>query len=117
MIWIIIILIAVIIIFKINDLIEMYKYNAKSSREKEISELQREHEHTEMINELNYLIGEKCNIKSEGLMYMSPDENEVTGTILNVDETFVELEFLRRKKKINLIYKIENIESVSKVIE
>ena len=48
---------------------------------------------------------------------MSPDENEVTGTILNVDETFVELEFLRRKKKMNLIYKIENIESISKVIE
>ncbi len=116
-IWFPIVMAAIIIIYKLDDLIKVYKNSNKSESEMNESYLQQEHERLEIINELNSLIGEKCCIKSEGLIYMSPSKDEATCTILNVDETFVELEFLKRKKKINLIYKIENIESISRVIE
>lgn len=114
--WMIVLLIAIMLFSKLDDIIDLYKSkNPHYQKEKEQQQLERDHERSEIIQQLKASIDLDCQIESDNLIYMSKP-NKIDAKVVSVDDDWVEVITAKRTKKIKLFLKIENITSVSKIL-
>ncbi|MRI84459.1 hypothetical protein GIY09_00905 [Aerococcaceae bacterium WS4759] len=113
--WLFIIVFAIMIFTRLDDLIELFKSkdpNYQETKEKEQIELL--NHRAELVERLHSLIGLDCQIESQTFYLMSlPSKLEVT--IQAVDQEWVKL-IVNQRKPFELVVKIEEVTSVSRIV-
>ena len=113
--WLFIIVFAIMIFTRLDDLIELFKNkdpNYQETKEKEQIELL--NHRAELVERLHSLIGLDCQIESQTFYLMSlPSKLEVT--IQAVDQEWVKL-IVNQRKPLDLVVKIEDVTSVSRIV-
>ncbi|MCI1819304.1 hypothetical protein [Carnobacterium maltaromaticum] len=115
--WIVLLIIAYMLFTRLDDIIELSK-SKSPDYQKEVEQRQYEHqqERKEITQQLRALIGSECRIKSSDLIYMSNGSSEIKAKISQVDDDWVEVLTLRKKKHLKVYIKIESINSLSKIV-
>lgn len=115
--WIVVIIIAVMLFSRLDDIIELYKSKSPHyQKEREKQQLEHDQERSEIIQQLKASINSECQIESNSLIYMSNSYNKLNAIVVNVDNDWVELLTNKKRKKIKLFLKIDHISSVSKIL-
>lgn len=113
--WLFIIVFAIMIFTRLDDLIELFKSkdpNYQETKEKEQIELL--NQRAELVERLHSLIGLDCQIESQ-LFYLMSLSSKVEVTIQAVDQDWVELS-VKQRKPFDLVVKIEDVTSVSRIV-
>ena len=113
--WLFIIVFAIMIFTRLDDLIEFFKSkdpNYQETKEKEQFELL--NHRAELVERLHSLISLDCQIESQTFYLMSlPSKLEVT--IQSVDQDWVKLS-VKQRKPFDVVVKIEDVTSVSRIV-
>lgn len=113
--WLFIMLIAVMVFAKLDEIIEAFKSNNPHyQKEKEKQQRIIDNERQEIVQQLKTFIGSECQIESKYFYIMSkPAKLQVA--ITAVDDDWVEF-ITKQKKSVAMIIKIEDVISVSKIL-
>lgn len=115
-------LLAVIVVFMIFNRIDAFIELARSKnpgyQEKEIQrQMAHQQERNELVQQLEGLINSECLIKSNEFAYYGLFPTDTAqAKIIAVDDEWVEISTIRKRKQVHMFYKIENIISVSRVL-
>ncbi|MEG0568831.1 MAG: hypothetical protein RR543_00450 [Erysipelotrichales bacterium] len=88
------------------------KYRDKKLREEQELNLERE----QLIIDLKSNIGKTCKLSNNNMYFMSVSKMDIIGKIIDVDNSWVEIETVIKKKKVITIIRIDDIYGVQRVI-
>lgn len=116
--WQIVIIFFIVMIFsQLDDIIEFFKSkNLNYQDEKKQEIIKKKQVQLGLFRQVNGLIGCECVIINHKLIYTSIGKIEVTATIIDLDDEWLEIETIKGNKKIRLYIKLQDTVSVSKVI-
>jgi len=113
----VLLVIAAMFFSPLGELIEVYKSKNPHYQKQELKR-QAEHEQKKLAirQRLKELVGVECLIKTNNLVLISAKISEIKGKIIDIDDQWLEVLVLRKKKKIKMILRTEEISSVSKIL-
>lgn len=114
--WLVGIYVAIILFSRLDDLIELFKskdpnYQKIKQQEQTDSDLERQ----EILQQLKDFQGCDCQIRGTYLHLMN-ESNQLNGTIVNIEQDWVEITSTKGKKTKHYIININDIDSISRVL-
>lgn len=115
--WWVIFIIAIMLMSRLDDIIDLFKSkNPNYQKEKEKEQLQDEQERLEIVQQLRRSIGYDCQILSYDLVMMGFNGIKIKAKVVDLDDEWVEIETIKKRKEVKLLLKIKNISNVSKIV-
>lgn len=115
--WILAFIVVMMIFSRLDSIIELAKSNNPNyQKQVELDILKKEKEQSEIVKQLHELKNVDCFIESDNLIYTSIQNNTIKGKVIDIDNEWVELESIIKKKNKKFYLKTSEISSVSKIV-
>lgn len=116
--WFLLFLVVIALISKLDDIIELFKSRSPNYQEEQDKRQKNlKSERALLIAQLYDLEGGECQVTSTDLLYMFVGSTEITGSLCAVDNDWIELEVMRKRKKMRVFLRVDNIQSVSRILQ